>query len=144
MLKTMSSFRLILYCRRLTLPSFDKKIYNRSDKEINKLYDEGKKESLKHFDEIYKKLDTRFDHYFFEGTEGRDGVKIVEENLQKGIFEKSEGAVVFKGEKYGLHTRVFVNSKGVPTYEAKELGLGMKKINEFNFDKSKAINAFYL
>jgi arginyl-tRNA synthetase len=38
------------------------------------------------------------------------------------VFEESEGAVVYKGEKVGLHTRVFLNSKGLPTYEAKDLG----------------------
>ena len=60
-----------------------------------------------------------------------DALKAVKEGLAKNILEESEGAVVFKGEKYGLHTRVFVNSKGVPTYEAKELGLGVKKIEKY-------------
>jgi arginyl-tRNA synthetase len=38
------------------------------------------------------------------------------------VFEESEGAVIYRGEKVGLHTRVFLNSQGLPTYEAKDVG----------------------
>jgi arginyl-tRNA synthetase len=109
----------------------NKKIFDKSDKEINEIYEKGRAWSLEHFEEVYQKLGTRFDHYFFEGIEGRDGVKIVEDNLGK-VFEHSEGAVVFKGENHGLHTRVFINSEGLPTYETKELGL-----NRAKFEKEK-------
>lgn len=105
----------------------NKKIFERTDKTVNELYDQGREVSLAHFEEIYKQLGTKFVHYFFEGKEGILGKPIVEENLGKGIFEKSDGAVVFKGEPYGLHTRVFINSLGLPTYEAKELGLNKRK-----------------
>ena len=102
-------------------------IFEKSDAEVNMLYDAGRKVSLEHFEEIYKILGTKFNHYFFEGIEGREGVPIVEEGLKKGVFEKSDGATVYKGEKKGLHTRVFINSQGLPTYEAKELGLNQAK-----------------
>ncbi len=114
------------------------KVYERTDEKINELYDSGRKMSLEHFEEIYLKLDTKFDYYFFEGKEGRDGEKIVREFLNKGIFEESESAIVFKGEEYGLHTRVFINSKGLPTYEAKELGLNKQKF-EVEPDLSESI-----
>jgi arginyl-tRNA synthetase len=114
----------------------NKKIYNRSDKNINRLYDEGKKVSLKHFDEIYKKLGTKFDYLIFESEVGPVGKKIVEKNLGK-VFEKGEkGAVIFKGEKYGFHTRVFINSEGLPTYEAKDLGLAEIKYKKYAYDQS--------
>jgi arginyl-tRNA synthetase len=105
----------------------NKKIFAKSDPDINKIYDAGKKLSLEYFDTIYKKLDTKFDKFFFESEVADDGIKIVNEFLQKGIFEKSDGAIVFPGEKYGEHTRVFINSQGLPTYEAKELGLTKMK-----------------
>jgi arginyl-tRNA synthetase len=66
-------------------------------------------------------------------------MKAVEDGLAKNILERSEGAIVFKGEPYGLHTRVFVNSRGVPTYEAKELGITEKKHEDFVFDTSIVI-----
>jgi arginyl-tRNA synthetase len=119
------------------ITEINKKLYERSDEAINQLYDEGRKDSLESFEKIYDRLGTKFDHYFFESKEGVEGKKIVEEHIQDGIFEKSDGAVVFRGEKYGLHTRVFINSNGLPTYEAKELGLNKKKFEvEPDLDKS--------
>lgn len=105
----------------------NKKIFEKSDPEINKIYDAGRKLSLEYFDTIYAKLGTKFDNFFFESEVADDGKKIVNEFLKKNIFEQSEGAIVFPGEKYGEHTRVFINSQGLPTYEAKELGLTKKK-----------------
>ena len=107
----------------------NKKIFSREDEKINHTYNLGRKISLDYFETIYKKLGTKFDYYFFESEEGPEGKAIVEEFLKKGVFEESDGAIVFKGEKYDptLHTRVFINSEGLPTYEAKELGLNRKK-----------------
>ena len=127
----------------------NKKVYERSDKNINKLYDQGKQESLKRFDEIYKKLDTKFDYFIFESQVVDLGKKIVEKGLKDGIFEKGlpagrqgdNGAVIFKGEKYGLHTRVFINSEGLPTYEAKDLGLAEVKYEKFPYDMSFVVAA---
>ena len=67
---------------------------------------------------------------------GKAGLKFVKENLKKGIFQESKGAIVFPGEKYGLHTRVFVNALGLPTYEAKDLGLATTKYKDFPYDES--------
>lgn len=118
----------------------NKKIYQRTDKEINKLYDEGKKESLKYFDQIYKKLGTKFDYLIFESETGPIGKKIVEKGLKAGVFENGDGgAIIFKGEKAGLHTRVFINSEGLPTYEAKDLGLAEIKYKKYPYDISFAI-----
>ncbi len=105
----------------------NKKIFEKSDESINEIYNKGRKLSLEYFDLIYDKLGTKFNNFFFESDVANDGINIVKEFLKKGIFEESEGAIVFKGEKYGEHTRVFINSQGLPTYEAKELGLTKKK-----------------
>lgn len=117
------------------------KIYNRSDSRVNNLYDLGKKTSLEYFDGAYgiigmKKLPNGkyFDFHFFESETGQKGKEIVEDGLKKNIFERSDGAIVFRGEKYGLHTRVFINSDGLPTYEAKELGLAAIKDEKYHAD----------
>ncbi|MCK5059958.1 MAG: arginine--tRNA ligase [Candidatus Pacebacteria bacterium] len=117
----------------------NQKIYEK-DPSLFLLYGEGKKESLEKFEEIYKRLETHFDYYFFESDTGKFGKKLVEKYKEK-IFEKSEGAVVFKGEKYGLHTRVFINSQGLPTYEAKELDLAKIKYEKYPYDKSIVVTA---
>ncbi|MDO8183724.1 MAG: arginine--tRNA ligase [bacterium] len=112
----------------------NKKVYDRSDEAVNKLYDNGRKESLEYFETIYKKLGTKFDDYFFESETGEYGKKVVEDNMD--VFEKSAGAIVYKGELDGLHTRVFINSEGLPTYEAKELGLAKIKYDQYPYDYS--------
>src|ERR1035437_4875005 len=118
----------------------NKKIYSREDPDINKVYDVGKEVSLEYFDGMYKKLGTKFDFFFFESEAGPIGKKIVEDNLENGIFEKSDGAIVFKGdEEKGLHTRVFINSEGLPTYEAKELGLVELKRKKYSYDLSLVV-----
>jgi len=111
----------------------NRKIYERSDEEINRIYDKGREESLRQFEKMYKRLGTKFDYYFFESEAARVGERAVKKNLGT-IFEESEGAVVFRGEKRNssLHTRVFINSEGLPTYEAKELGLAQLKQEKEN------------
>src|SRR3989338_5209884 len=59
------------------------------------------------------------------------GTQITKEALEKGILEKSEGAIVFNGKSYALDTRVFLNRLGIPTYEGKELALAEKEFSEF-------------
>ncbi|MBI4088305.1 arginine--tRNA ligase [Candidatus Kaiserbacteria bacterium] len=117
------------------ITAINKKIYERSDKKINGLYDAGRTASLEHFEEIYKILGTKFDFYFFESETGPFGKEIVEAHIGD-VFEKSDGAVVYPGEKKNLHTRVFLNSEGLPTYEAKELGLSKMKFGKFAYDTS--------
>ncbi len=100
------------------------------------VYEAGLRWSLEYFETIYKRLGTKFDGYYPESWVGEYGIKLVEQGLEKGIMEKSDGSIVFKGEKYGLHTRVFVNKLGLPTYEAKELGLAPAKYENFKYDLS--------
>jgi arginyl-tRNA synthetase len=133
--------------------AINKKIYSKEDPEINAIYEKGRKASLEEFEKIYAKLGTKFDYYFFESETGGIGTDIVMNNLAgagiqedtqagghiagKDVFEKSDGAIVFKGdESRGLHTRVFINSEGLPTYEAKELGLAECKYKKYPYDLS--------
>jgi arginyl-tRNA synthetase len=121
----------------------NKKIYDKSDSQINSLYEEGRKNSLEHFEKIYQKLRSNFDYHFYESESGEIGKKIVEENIGK-VFEKGdEGAIIFKGENFEpkTHTRVFLNKGGLPTYEAKELGLAKIKKDVWGYDRSITITA---
>ncbi len=130
----------------------NKKIYTKS-KDIADIYKGGREISLKYFEEIYGILGMNpqkgnkpssakasagkhFDFYFFESETGKHGKTIVEKFLKKGVFAKSEGAIVFPEEKSGLHTRVFINSENLPTYEAKELGLAEIKYKKYKYNTS--------
>src|SRR3990167_3264492 len=44
----------------------NKKIYDKSDAEINKSYENGRKTSLEFFGSVYEKLDSHFDYHFYE------------------------------------------------------------------------------
>ncbi len=125
----------------------NKKVYDRSDEEVNALYDKGRSISLAYFETIYKIIDTKFDAYFFESEAGPRGKEIVVKNPE--IFIESDGARIFEGEKYGLHTRVFLNNEGLPTYEAKELALAKlkeEKLGEYDLSvvsTSNEINEYF-
>ena len=121
------------------IDELNRTIFEKKDKDINHLYEWGRNVSIEHFQEMFEKLDTHFDKNIWESDVLEDASKSVSIGLEKNILERSDGAVVFKGENYGLHTRVFVNSKGLPTYEAKELGLGIKKYELYQFDRSVVI-----
>jgi len=104
------------------IDAINKKLYEESDPILNELRRLGIETSRAHLDALCAKLGTNFDTEIFESEAGPVGQKIVMEHMADGIFEKSDGAVVFSGEQSGLHTRVFINSAGLPTYEAKDLG----------------------
>lgn len=123
------------------IEEINKEIYEKTDKDLNVLYDWGREASIEYLDSLYKRLGSNFDHQFYESEVGDLGKEIVEKFLKKGVFEESEGAVVFKGEKFGQHTRVFINKLGIPTYEAKEIGLAELKRNFYKYDKSLTIVA---
>ncbi len=116
----------------------NKKVYSREDEEQNRLYEIGKKWSLEYFEEIYKIVGSKFNYYFLESETFAIGKKLVKENVGK-IFERSQGAIIFPGSKYGLHDRVFINSEDLPTYEAKDIGLFYKKWEKYNPDISLTI-----
>jgi len=113
----------------------NKAIYERSDGEVNALYDLGKKISLEYFEEAYRVIGTTFEHLFFESVTGPVGAEIVRTHIGD-VFEESDGAVIYRGEKVGLHTRVFINAEGLPTYEAKDIGLMKCKYDWWPFTRS--------
>ena len=118
------------------IDEINKKVYAKSDPKINEIYNWGFAVTMEAFEDLYKILGTKFDFYFLESQMMSIGMDIVRVNMGE-VFEKSDGAVVFKAEKYNqesqpkLHTRVFITSQGLPTYEAKELGLTEEKFKTF-------------
>lgn len=113
------------------IEEINKALYAGTDRKLSKLRDTGIETSLQHFRELLSTLGTSFDTEIFESTTGSLGTELVTQGLSKNIFEKSDGAVIFPGEKHDLHTRVFINSQGLPTYEAKDLGAFALKQKEY-------------
>lgn len=115
------------------IDALNKKLYE-EDLTQNEVYQKGRKASLDAFEGIYNALGTRYDHYAFETETASVGLDMVQKGLSTGVFEESDGATVYKGEKVGAHTRVFITSKGLPTYETKELGLAKVKYDIVPYD----------
>lgn len=129
---------------RQEITKLNKEIYkinseNLHDSKLAEVYWKGRELSYEYFNNFYAKIGVKFDKYYPESTVADLGLKIVKRELEAGVYEKSDGAVVFRGEPYGLHTRVFINKEGVPTYEAKDVGLIFMKDKDYHFDKSVVI-----
>lgn len=119
------------------------KLHEEKDHESGfaKTYWECRQWSYDYFDTFYERLGCEFEKYYPESQTTPLGLQTVREQLKKGVYQESDGAVVFKGEPYGLHTRVFINSVGLPTYEGKDVGLIMTKWQDYHFDLSLIITA---
>ena len=121
--------------------SLNKKVYqfhidNDHESPLAQIYWTCRQWSYDYFDAFYNRIGTKFEKYYPESQTSQIGLATVLEQRDKGVFKDSNGAVVFEGEPYGLHTRVFVNTEGLPTYEAKDVGLSIKKWDDYHFDES--------
>ena len=113
----------------------NRKIEEKSDKEINALWKKTRALSIKSWDKIYKELDTHFDRHYFESEVEMSGKKIANEILEKGIAEKSEGAVIMNLEKYKLGIWVLLRSDGTVLYSSKDIALVKHKLKDQNLDE---------
>ena len=109
------------------------------DSRLAEMYWKGRELSYQYFEDFYAKIGVKFDKYYPESTVAGRGLEEVRNGLSRGVYEMSDGAVVYRGEKVGLHTRVFINQNGLPTYEAKDVGLIYTKFDDYHFDKSVVI-----
>lgn len=118
------------------IDTLNQALYAGADHTLTEQWRAGRAIALEAFEKIYKILGTHFDYYFYESETSEIGLRIVQDGLDKGVFERSEGAVIYRGEKKGLHTLVFITSKSTPTYEAKDIGLAFLKEERVASDRS--------
>lgn len=124
--------------------ALNKKVYqihsnNDHESSLAQIYWTCRGWSYDYFNAFYDRIDTHFEKYYPESETAPTGLATVLEQKEKGVYQESQGAVVFVGEPYDLHTRVFINSEGLPTYEAKDVGLSIKKWADYHFDESVII-----
>ncbi len=119
---------------KIAIIDLNKKIYEK-DIEVAQLWEETRSWSVEYYKEFEEMLGVTITRHYFESETWETGMKLVKDNIGP-IFEESDNAIIFKGEKYGLHTRVFVTSYDTPTYEAKDMGLAKLKSEEYEFDKA--------
>jgi arginyl-tRNA synthetase len=127
------------------IKALNKRIYELTgqgdhDSPLAKIYWTCRSWSYQYFDDFYKRLNIKFEKYYPESEVVELGLRTVKENIPK-VYQESKGAVIFNGEKYGLYTNVFINSEGLATYAAKDVGLIIKKWQDYKFNKSLVITS---
>ena len=105
------------------------------DSPLARIYWTCRQWSYDYFDSFYDSIGTKFEKYYPESQTAPIGIKTVREQIGK-VYQESDGAIIFDGEKHGLHTRVFINSEGLPTYETKDVGLVILKNEDYHPNRS--------
>lgn len=131
---------------RAEVQAVNKKVYqlhteNDHESAFAQIYWYLREQSYEFFKRLYADLQVvQFDRFIPESEVSTPGYEAVKAHIGD-VFEQSDGAVVFDGEKYGLHTRVFINKEDLPTYEAKDVGLSLTKWRDYQADRSIIITA---
>ncbi len=107
------------------------------DPELVAIWEQTRRWSLDEFAEIYRWCGVTFDHLFYESEVDGEGLQMVEEFLQKGLFVVSEGAVGIYNKEI-KHMPFFLLRKGDGTslYSTKDLALARLKFEKFAIDRS--------
>lgn len=106
------------------------------DKKLTSLWKKTCKWCLEEFEKIYKRLGVKFDVYFFESEVEKEGKKIVEDLLKRGVAKRSEGAIVIDLEPYNLRTFLLLKTDGTSLYSTKDLALAIRKFEKYKIDTS--------
>lgn len=123
------------------IESLTKQSFSLNDEFFKKVYETCKAWSFDYFDQIFSQIGSKpIERRYLERETDIVGREVVEKHVGD-VFEQSDGAIVFKGEKYGLHTRVFISSRGTTLYEARDFGLMTLKGREYQPDSSYIVTA---
>ena len=116
--------------------------WERKDPALVALWEETKAWSMEEFARIYGELGVHFDVWFYESGVEEAGRAIVQELLDKGIAEISEGLPVVKiDEKLELDKETYrvlpiLRSDGTTLYATKDLSLTKEKFEQYGVDRA--------
>jgi arginyl-tRNA synthetase len=128
-------------------PEFDKDVktmlqrLEQKDKEIVELWKKTKQWSMEEFHRIYDELQVEFDVYFYDSDLYEEGKEIVQQLLDRGIAEESEGAIIVDLDKRVGTTDVYktyvaLRSDGTALYQTKDFALAKRKFEDHGVDRS--------
>jgi arginyl-tRNA synthetase len=112
------------------------------DPEFVALWETTRGWSLSDFERIFAEMGAKFDVWFFESQVEEEGRAIVQELLDKGIAEYSDGLPVVKiDEKLGLTQETYrtipiLRSDGTTLYSTKDLALTKRKFEDYGIDRA--------
>jgi arginyl-tRNA synthetase len=89
------------------------------------------------FDETYRRIGSDFDKIYYESNTYLLGKELVEEGLQKGVFEKeADGSVWIDLTADGLDRKIVQRRDGTAVYMTQDIGLAVKKNDEYHAELS--------
>lgn len=92
-------------------------------------------ESMKHFNAMYEELNISFDHITGESFYRTLAPAMAQEALDKGVAEKSGGAVIVPESKTGLSTFVIQKSDQSSIYAGRDLAAAKYRLQKWNPEK---------
>ena len=116
-------------------------LLSEDDRALLALWRKGREVSMAENIRIFSILGTHHDYIFYDSDTTEGGTRLVMDGLAKGIFERSEGAIIYRGEKKDLHTLVFITSRGAPLYPTKDIGLALLKAERVETDENIIVTA---
>ncbi|GAG78823.1 unnamed protein product, partial [marine sediment metagenome] len=114
------------------------RLWESEDPETRMLWEKMRRWALEGFEETYKKLDVQFVKEYEESEIYTGGRDIILDNLEKGIFKKTEDGAVYADleEENGLPNKVLLRRDGTALYITQDIYLAFLKKHDFKYDKS--------
>ena len=107
------------------------------DKETLTLWKKMNAWAFKGFDQTYKNFGIKFDKQYYESDMYKEGRKMVQAGLGKGVFfEDGTGAVLIDLSSEGLDSKILIRSDGTTVYMTQDLYLAQLKYKDYKLDKS--------
>lgn len=109
--------------------------WEQGDPETVKLWETMNGWVYKGFEETYARLGVDFDKYYYESDTYLLGKRVVEEGLQKGVFEKDpDGSVWIDLTDEGLDRKILLRSDGTSVYMTQDIGTAIQRFVDFSID----------
>ena len=112
--------------------------WENGDNETIQLWKKMNEWALNGHKKTYDKLSISFDKEYFESDLYLKGKEIIQNGVDKGIFEKLEdGAIIARLKaKFNLDDKILIRSDGTSIYITQDIFLAYQKKKDFNFDTS--------
>ncbi len=108
--------------------------WEKEDKAVWQIWRQILNWSVRGYEDTYKRIGSVHDFVWYESKLYKKGKELVSKGLKKGVFRKSEGAIVSNLEKYGLPDTILIKSDGTAVYHVFDINLTLQKQTRFPSD----------
>ena len=114
------------------------RLWEAEDKETRNLWEKMRNWVLEGFKETFKNFDLKFIKEYNESEIYTKGRKIIFENLEKGIFKRTEDGAIFADleEDHGIPNLILLRRDGTSLYATQDIYLAYLKKQDFDYDRS--------